>query len=1189
MMAAIASSSLLPVLVHSLLILTVVATLVYTAAAVACGIARQASAAFRHSIWGVAALTVLLSPVLLPFLQNMLPRQVVPPSPTSPLLGVTPHLTPPQPHRPLAPGPLEFNVSPLQEADAPLDPLTSPAQPAQQAGSSRRTLSIHWSWLLVATWLGGVLLRGLVMAVASLRLQRLLNQCRPTLHEAAGAHLRRVETALGLPPRTRLLESDGTTIPFVTGLFRPTIVLPAEASGWPVDQLRAVLKHELVHVARHDIAWQMIARLTTALVWFHPFAWAALRRLLIEAELATDNAVVSAGEPPVDYADQLLSVIRRACHAHRHLPGVLSMAGRSPAEQRIRAILDPMTNRRPSTRRQLWAIAGASLVVMAGVAFCTPLRGQQVVPTPQGGDTPDLPLTRSTEALASDPQQGTEATNGQLLKALQAVDTIDIGSERTLLEAVRQISWKRGVPIRLDEESFRRIGTSVDERPGAVSLGGVSLSLCLKRLVESFNDRVPAGIAFEARVEDGLVNIVASEDAARRLLEGRGRQNRLTAIRGTVETRDGRPAAQARIELRSFAGSTFALADAEGRFQIPIRLSHRNGLLVLVEDESGGADARMIPSLAVDEDCPPLSLKLEPRLQIEVVVTDSRSNPIPKANVAVVAARRRYLSRATGENGRLVIELPRRLPVDLVAAWKDRAGLDYRLYREYLENRRTERGIASSLPGTLPFELTGAGSVKIAMKDEEGHPVAGLKVYPNAVQRVDQTEPVWLSEIGDLTQTTDAAGEAAFHWIPTWHNGPIWFHHQSPTFASRLITANPPGTGTLSTEVELSRRVRISGHVRTADGRPVPGARVQSSSAGCVQSYSGNSMVFADREGAYSISFDPDQLGMLVAFSPDGRWVSPAKDDIDTSLRSDQQDVDLVVQPARRVHGRIRRPAGFSPNWSVSLRQRGREIGEIPAMTHLKPKTVKYLIQPDQGHLAATLQEDEFEFFVGPGRFSLETWPEASSPQLGRDRAFQIGEAPAFRLDVEFLEPDSAILTGRVISGHPQADVREARVFARDMAVKNFHRTAVADQDGTFQISRVRQPTLVLAYSVDRRFGGTRVVEADDDSATVSLTPTVSATFRLVDPEGRPVREKVAIRANMTPFHNGRQRLWISDNSVAPDAEGRVRLTGLIPDMPYQLTIADEGNQNIRTLKEASFAGPGETDLGDLELVSPKP
>ena len=402
--------------------------------------------------------------------------------------------------------------------------------------------------------------------------------------------------------------------------------------------------------------------------------------------------------------------------------------------------------------------------------------------------------------------------------------------------------------------------------------------------------------------------------------------------------------------------------------------------------------------------------------------------------------------------------------------------------------------------------------------------MAGLKVYPNAVQRVDQTEQLVVNEIGDFSQTTDAAGEVAFHWIPTWHDGPIWFLHQSPTFADRLITANPPGTGTQSTEVELSRRVRVSGHVRTADGRPVPGARIQSSSVGWVQSYGGNSVVFADREGAYSILFDPDHLGMLVAFSPDGRSVSPARDDIDTSLRADQQDVDLVVQPARRVHGRIRRPAGFSPVWSVSLRQRGREIGEIPAMTHLKRKAGQYLVQPYQGHLAATLEEDEFEFFVGPGRFSLQTWPEATSPQLGRSRTFQIGDEPEFRLDVEFLEPDTAVLKGQVVSEHPQVEVREARISARDLEVKNFHRVAVADRDGAFQISRVRQPTLVLAYSSDRKFGGTRVVEANDDSTTVPLVPTASVTVRLVDPEGRPVTGKVMLRANMVPFHNGRQR-----------------------------------------------------------------
>lgn len=1191
MIMAAASTALFPGLDRSLLILTVTATLVFATAAIGSGLARRASAAFRHAVWGIAALTVLVSPLLLPPLQTWLPRSIATSSPPpaaslrSSLPDTPPNVTVPSqgPAPALSRPPVE--VSAPRQREPGLAPQASVAAPPLRANPVEPTwsLPIPWRSSLVGAWLVGLFVQGVLMAATAIHLRHFLRRCRPTRHAAAVTIFHQVERSLGLAGRTTLRDSDDATVPFLAGLLHPTIVLPTEAAGWPADRLRSVLTHELVHVRRRDIAWQKVARLTAAVVWFHPFAWIALRRLRIEAEFATDNAVLAAGHPPVDYADHLLSILRSAGLTRRLLPTVLSMAGRSPAELRIRAILDTTKNRRPPTRRQLGTLVASGLVATAAAAVCLPTTGQEVAPPAARTEVDNSPRIDKTDTSPSDLQTVVAAADRRVQTALQTVDALDVRADQTLLEVVRQIAWRHDMPIRLDDQSFRRLGVSTDDRPGAMSLADVSLRSSLKRLVEALNDRALAPIVLDPKVKDGALHIVASDDPYSRSLEGDARQNRLTTIQGTVQTADGRPAPRARIELRNYASSTFVLADAAGRFHVPIRLPHRNGLLLLAENEAQDADAQLLPFLGADQDCPPLTLTLEPRVQLEVLTRDAQGGPVPNAQASVVSANRPIVHGQTGEDGRFLMDVPRRLPVDAVAVWKDGAGFDYRLYREYLENRRTERGVASSLVGKLTFALTGAGSVRLAVKDEQGRPVAGLKVYPNAVQRADQIEQLALGLTGDFARTTDAAGEVAFPWIPTWHQSPVWFRHLSPTFASRLISVDPPGTGERRTEVVLSRRVQISGHVRTADGSPVPGARVEGTIAGWVDSY-GGSIVFADHEGGYSIGLDPDCLGMLVAFSPDGRMVSPARDDINTALRIDQQDVDLVVQPARRVHGRIRRPDGLSSSWAVSLRQRGREVGEIPGVLLPNPKAINSRIQPHLGHQPTTLKGDEFEFFVGPGEFSLETWPEAKSPQLDRSRMFRIGEEPEFHFDVEFLEPDSAELKGRVVSENAAASVADARVFARDLGTKNFHRSATADKGGTFQITRIRQPTMVVAYSADRKFGGMKIVEAEEDSTEVPLRPMATATVRLVDAQGRPVTGNVTLRGDMIPFHNGRRSLWITDNRVVPDADGRVRLTGLILNVPYGLTIADDVNQNNRTLKETTFAEPGEVDLGDLNV-----
>ena len=90
------------------------------------------------------------------------------------------------------------------------------------------------------------------------------------------------------------------------GFVRSYVVLPADALGWTDEQLRVVVLHELAHVKRHDVSWQMVARATCALYWFHPLVWWALRRMRVDREYACDDCVLATGQKASHYADALI-------------------------------------------------------------------------------------------------------------------------------------------------------------------------------------------------------------------------------------------------------------------------------------------------------------------------------------------------------------------------------------------------------------------------------------------------------------------------------------------------------------------------------------------------------------------------------------------------------------------------------------------------------------------------------------------------------------------------------------------------------------------------------------------------------------------------------------------------------------------------------------------------------------------
>src|SRR5262245_41088129 len=302
--------------------------------------ARRRSASLRHGLWAAA----VAGHLVLPFVGAILPRwqvAVLPPVDRAPIPAALRSTAGPTPAR--------------------VEGIGSPTTLANDSRHPSGSLASEGPRILVALWAFGAALLLARRMGAELKLRRWVAAAREVSDPRRIRAMNDAVQALGLRRPVPLLETDRAPVPMVSGAWNPRIVLPTASASWDPDTLRGVLLHELAHVRRGDIRWNLLAYLGRALFWFDPLTWLAVRRMRIEGERAADDAVLAAGERPSGYAAMLLEL---ASAAGRSAPAAaLALVGDSGLDARIDAVL-AHRDRRSLARRQVMA---GVLILTAGV------------------------------------------------------------------------------------------------------------------------------------------------------------------------------------------------------------------------------------------------------------------------------------------------------------------------------------------------------------------------------------------------------------------------------------------------------------------------------------------------------------------------------------------------------------------------------------------------------------------------------------------------------------------------------------------------------------------------------------------------------------------------------------------------------------------------------------------------------
>jgi beta-lactamase regulating signal transducer with metallopeptidase domain len=240
--------------------------------------------------------------------------------------------------------------------------------------------------LAAGLWLLGFLLLTARRVRAELRLRKLERESHAFDDPVWVAMVGSIAAELGVRRDVRLITHPDATTPATWGVWRPVVLLPADAAAWSVDRRRAVLLHELSHVGRADALVHCLAGIARDLHWHDPLAWTAARRLRTRREQACDDEVLQRGAHAASYARLLLRLARRG--APPLLPAAAGFAlfeARSAPgelEQRLTHLLDSMdrTDRpRPARLLGTLSLLGLAALPAFGVEL-VPRTGTEVAP-----------------------------------------------------------------------------------------------------------------------------------------------------------------------------------------------------------------------------------------------------------------------------------------------------------------------------------------------------------------------------------------------------------------------------------------------------------------------------------------------------------------------------------------------------------------------------------------------------------------------------------------------------------------------------------------------------------------------------------------------------------------------------------------------------------------------------------------
>ncbi len=124
------------------------------------------------------------------------------------------------------------------------------------------------------------------------------------------ALLENLKAQMGISRKIGLQSCGSVGSPMLIGFIHPKIILPNK--DFALDELRFILKHELVHFKRKDLWYKSLVLIAAAIHWFNPLIYLIVKAIDIQCELSCDAEVVRnmGADIRLSYSETIIGVVR---------------------------------------------------------------------------------------------------------------------------------------------------------------------------------------------------------------------------------------------------------------------------------------------------------------------------------------------------------------------------------------------------------------------------------------------------------------------------------------------------------------------------------------------------------------------------------------------------------------------------------------------------------------------------------------------------------------------------------------------------------------------------------------------------------------------------------------------------------------------------------------------------------------